>query len=421
MPWSTGADTVAEQALDRALGSTTLALASATPFDSLSDGARSRLLGRLEQLSAHVEAVKAALTAAIAGPTPPRSQLGELREDYSSHEIGVATNCSVYAADAKVGLARDLEERLQATAQAMRNGRITHQQARALSEATCHLDIEVARAIEDKLLVFSWRQDLPKFKQSLKRWLAKLDPDWTAKAEAERRDCVVEHSANTDGTGELFIRGPLEITTSISMALTAQAAKTRDMFGGTVAQRKLAGLRDIVDQFLGSQGAPRRHGRLPVVNVTIDLATLLGLRKGIAEIPGVGAIPSAVAHWLLADGAPLRRLVIDDMNGQLLDYGRTTYTVPPKLAEFLIAKSIHSASPHSQVDAATADMEHDVPYQRGGATDRINVTPMCRRWHRAKTHGRWSCRKEPDTGVITWASPTGLTATIDPYDYRAGP
>jgi hypothetical protein len=303
----------------------------------------------------------------------------------------------------------------------MHDGRITHLQARALSQATCHLDVDVAREIEAKLLVYSWRQDLPKFKQSLKRWLAKLDPDWTVKAEAERRSCIVEHSANDDGTGELFVRGPLEITTAISMALTAQAAKIRDVLGGTAAQRKLAAMRDMVDRFLGEPDAPRRHGRLPVVNITIDLATLLGLRKGIAEIPGVGAIPAGIAQWLLADGAPLRRLVIDDMNGQLLDYGRTTYTVPPALAEFLIAKSIHSASPYSQVDAAGCDMEHNVPHQRGGATDRINVTPMDRRWHRAKTHGDWSYEKAPETGVVTWTSPTGLTATIDPYDYRAGP
>jgi hypothetical protein len=328
----------------------------------------------------------------------------------------------VYAADAQIGFARDLAERLQATAAAMADGRITERQARALSEATCHLDVDVAREIEAKLLQFSHRQDLTLFRGSLRRWLAKLDPEFTARATTARAECVVEHTAGDDGTGELYVRGPLEITTAVSMALTAYAAKTRPDLGGTAPQRKLAGLRDLTDRYLASPDCPTRHGRPPAVNVTIDLATLLGLRDGVAEIPGVGAIPADVARWLLADGAPLRRWVIDPDNGQLLDYGTTTYLVPPALADHLIAKNIRSASPHSNILAVGADMEHNIPHHRGGPTNPINTTPIDRRWHRAKTHAGWRYVKDPETGVVTWRSPTSsLTCQIDPYDYRAGP
>jgi hypothetical protein len=156
------------------------------------------------------------------------------------------------------------------------------------------------------------------------------------------------------------------------------------------------------------------------VNVTIDLATLLGLRDGTAEIAGVGALPASVAQWLLADGAPLRRLIIDSATGRLIDYGTTTYVVPAALADHLIALNVRSASPHSTVDAAGADMEHNQPYTDGGATSPINVTPIDRRWHRAKTHGGWTYVKEPDTDVVVWTSPTGLSCQVDPYDYRAG-
>jgi hypothetical protein len=271
------------------------------------------------------------------------------------------------------------------------------------------------------VLIYCHRQDLTLFKAALRRWLAKLDPGFIPRATAARTECVVEHTANGDGTGELFIRGPLEITTAISMALTAYAAKTRAEQGGTAAQRKLAGLRDIIDTFLGSDRAPTQHGRLPIVNVTIDLATLIGLRNGVAEIPGVGAIPASVALWLLADGAPLRRLVTDPLNGALLDYGTSTYAVPPRLADFLCAKNITSAAPHSAVDSRGCDMEHNIPHDHGGNTDRFNNTPVDRRWHRAKTHGNWTYLKDPDDGTTIWTSPTGLSCQIDPYDYRAGP
>jgi hypothetical protein len=65
-------------------------------------------------------------------------------------------------------------------------------------------------------------------------------------------------------------------------------------------------------------------------------------------------------------------------------------------------------------------MEHNTPYDAGGTTDPTNVTPIDRRWHRAKTHGGWTYQKNPD-GTITWTSPTGLTCTIEPHDYHTAP
>jgi hypothetical protein len=415
-PWSTGPDTLVEEALRRPLGPDTLTLLEATPPSVLTEAGRSFALRRLEELSSRIEAIKAEVTAVIAGPSAPTST--SRADDFSPHEIGVATRCSVYAADRKIAFARDLVTRLRDTAAVMLDGRISLAQARALSEATCHLDAEIAREIESKLLKYCHRQDLTLFRASVRRWLAKLDPGFTRKAEAARKESVVDHHADNDGTGEIVIRGPLEITTAISMALTAYAAKAKDLLGGTVGQRKLAGLRDMIEAYLASPDAPTRHGRVPNINVIIDLATLLGLRNGVAEIPGVGPIPASAARWLLADGAPLRRLIIDSMNGQLLDYGTRTYIAPPALTDYLVAKNIRSASPHSNVDSAGADIEHNIPHQQGGPTNPINCTPVDRRWHNPKTKRRWSYAKDPDSGVVTWKSASGLTCQIDPYDYR---
>jgi hypothetical protein len=415
-PWSTGADTLVDQALSRPLGSDTLALLEATAPLTLTESGRSLALRRLEQLSARVEALKAEMTAAIAGTTPETER--DRLDDFSAHEVGVATKSSIYAADRAIRFARDLAARLQATAAAMAEGQISAPQARALSEATGHLAIDIAREIESKMLIYVHRQDLTLFRASLRRWLAKLDPEFTARATAARKECVVEHTANDDGTGDLFIRGPLEITTQISMALRAYAARTKDTLGGTAAQRKLAGLRDTIERYLASPDCPTNHRRVPGVNVVIDLATLLGLRDGMAEIPGVGAIPASAVRWLIADGAPLRRLIIDPKNGQLLEYGTDTYIAPAELADYLIAKNIHSVSPHSNVESAGADMEHNIPHQAGGRTNPINCTPVDRRWHRSKTLGHWTYRKDPETGIVIWTSSTGLTCQIDPYDYR---
>ncbi|HTR70489.1 MAG TPA: hypothetical protein VMH41_09730 [Mycobacteriales bacterium] len=66
--------------------------------------------------------------------------------------------------------------------------------------------------------------------------------------------------------------------------------------GGTSDQRKLTALLEASLAGLDDPSLPRAHGRHSVVNITIDLPTLLGLRNNPAEIPGVGPIPASVAR-----------------------------------------------------------------------------------------------------------------------------
>ncbi|HWB66578.1 MAG TPA: DUF222 domain-containing protein [Mycobacteriales bacterium] len=418
------ADRFVLEALGGPVGAQTLGLLTVTPFGELSAAGRTHALQQLERLGNQLEAVKLELIAAIAGPEPGPDAAGReggRSEDYAAHEIALATTCSVYAAEVKVHVARELAARRPATAAAMARGEISYPQVRALCEASYALDEQTAAQLEAAVIDGAAVQSLAEFKASLTRWAARLDPDWTTNATTARRDCAVEHTAGPDGTGELFVRGPLEITTPISMTLTRYAATHRDTLGGTLAQRKLAGLRELAERYLDSPEAGTLHGRPPTVVITVDAATLLGLADHPAEIPGIGPIPADAARWLLADGAPLRRMLLEETTGRCLDYGRTSYTVPPELAEHLIALHVHSAGPHSRVPASGCDLDHRIPYADGGATSTLNLTPLDRRWHRAKTHAGWTYVKNPDTDTITWTSPTGLTARIDPYDYRSGP
>ena len=221
-----------------------LAVLNSAPNGELSASELVVKLRQVERFSRYVDAQRIEVLAAIAGPAPvecPRERL----DDFSSHEVAVASLCSVYAADHQVWLARDLTSRLTRTTEAMQCGEISMAQARALSpRRPRQLDVGIAREVEDRMLTFSHRQNLSLFKAALRRWVAKLDPDFTEKATEARRQVEVSHTAFDDGTGQLYLRGPLELTTTVHMALTAAAAKTKAMLGGTVAQRKLAALRD---------------------------------------------------------------------------------------------------------------------------------------------------------------------------------
>jgi hypothetical protein len=382
---------------------------------ALSDSARACALALLTAIGAHHASVVASFTVAVAGPVPADS-----REDWGVHDVAVATRMSLYAADRQVGLARDLAGRLRATHEAMSEGRVTGAQALALGEGVAHLEDEIALQIEERMLRFAHRQDLTKFRASLQRWLARLDPNFQKRSRNARSEVIAEHSSHRDGVGELFVRGPLEKTALVDQALNAYATASKCALGGTVASRKLAALVQWAENYLTSPEAPRRHGRAYGVNVIFDAPTMLGVAQHPAEIPGYGMVPAEAALELLANGSPLRRLIIDETDGHLLDYGTKTYLVPPPLADHLIALHMTSAGPHTNVPAAACDMEHNLPHDQGGRTDPDNNTPMDRRWHRAKTHADWTYVKNEDRSV-TWTSPTGLTEIVYPHDYRLGP
>ncbi len=61
--------------------------------------------------------------------------------------------------------------------------------------------------------------------------------------------------------------------------------------------------------------------------------------------------------------------------------------------------------------AEQCDCDHIVTFAHHGQTIRINLGPLCRQHHNAKTHGPWKLRYDPDTGTKTWTSPLGKTYT----------
>jgi hypothetical protein len=304
----------------------------------------------------------------------------------------------------------------------MRAGDITESQTRSMIESFDHLDEPLRKELEANMLKYAHRQSPANFRRSLTRWLAKKDPTWTARAERERREATVHHQPNDDGTGDLHLRGPLEATAVIDLALEACAARSKDELGGTKDQRKLAALRDWADGVLTGPSAPSRHGIPTRVDIVLQGSTMLGLDDQPAEIPGVGGVPASAAFWAMADGAEVRCLLVEKGTGRLKAIDPTVYRVPPAIAELLIKRYQSSAGPHSTVAASGCDMEHNTPHAAGGATDPINVTPVDRRWHRPKTHAGWTYTKDPATDIVTWTSPiSGLTCQIHPYDYLLGP
>jgi hypothetical protein len=157
------------------------------------------------------------------------------------------------------------------------------------------------------------------------------------------------------------------------------------------------------------------------VSVIVPITMLLGLDEQPAELVGYGPIPASLAREIAAGGT-WRRLLTDPVSGTLLDYGRTTYIPPVGLADFVRARDVYCRFPTCQQRAATADLDHTIPYEaRSGSTSEHNLYAGCRHHHRLKTHAAgWDVEQHPD-GRVTSTTPTGHKYASWPYDYRTDP
>ncbi len=177
----------------------------------------------------------------------------------------------------------------------------------------------------------------------------------------------------------------------------------------------------------GAGTATAARGQMSAhVNVTMDLPTFLGLqdtflglRDGVADLAGVGAIPADVVRDLLTDpdvAVTIRRLVTDPVTGHLLDYGRKTYAVPQALREFIIARDRTCRFPGCNRRADLSQIDHAIAWDDGGQTNPANLGPLCTRHHQLKTHGGWHITTSRPDGSCTWISPQGRV-----YDHHPPP
>ena len=94
---------------------------------------------------------------------------------------------------------------------------------------------------------------------------------------------------------------------------------------------------------------------------------------------------------------------VRDLNAHLRVDG---YEVPARLRDHVAERDGTCVHPHCTKPARACDNDHCVPYDAGGPTSSANISPLCRRHHRAKTHGRWRYWFIRP-GTYLWRSPHG--------------
>ena len=156
---------------------------------------------------------------------------------------------------------------------------------------------------------------------------------------------------------------------------------------------------------------------------------MLHVRPGDARVGGDGlvhlgsdiALHPKVAARLGCDA--LVQLSLDDGDGSSLDLGREVRTATRKQRRALLAKYDTCVFPACQAPASWCEMHHLQYWTKGGPTDFENLTPVCKRHHRAVHEGGWRLVLDPygrfdaigPDGRYMWAGPppTGVDAGCD--------
>ncbi len=330
-------------------------------------------------------------------------------------EVGCALRLSAVTAQRRLAVAETLVGTLVETGRALHRGRISYLHAMTLAEAVYPLDASTAAAVEARVLRRAGGQTLAEFKRSLRRAVHALNParveEQRAQAMTERRVCVTPRG---DGMSELWALLPAEGAAAVMAAVDCLASVTSATDPRSVDQRRADSLVDLGVAALHDPLLPKAQGLRPAVQVTVALSTLLGLDEQPGELAGHGPIPASVARRLAADETGTwRRLLTDPVTGQLLDYGRTTYRPPRDLTEFVIARDQTCVFPGCRRAAHRCDLDHRVPYDKGGITSPQNLEPLCKRHHRCKHEAGWRLDRQAE-GSYRWTSPTTHTYESQP-------
>ena len=92
------------------------------------------------------------------------------------------------------------------------------------------------------------------------------------------------------------------------------------------------------------------------------------------------------------------------------------YRPPPLLREYVCARDITCTFPTCRQPAWRTDLDHTVPWHRGGATSSSNLGARCRTHHKIKQLASWQLEQSM-AGAFAWTTPAGNTYTTEPRCY----
>ena len=384
--------------------------------EKLTQSGRIDYLAALEKQNSWLNSLIQRATLAIAGNEPSEAEnMWEGVDESEREDVATALRLSASTAQSRIDVARVITNHLPATCQALANGDISPSHATLIARESAEaikrgISTEELIRIEGKALAHAEFHTPAQVGRKLRTLLAQATSESFEEAVSIARDArSVRMYPESDGMATVIALLPIEDAQTVMFAINSLIASkdegsTKD--ARNIDMKRADALTEICGDALARIAADYQPHRRPVsINITMDLPTALGLAENPAHLAGYGPIPGYVARHLASD-AKWRKFVTDPGTGNLLNFGRESYTPPQQLVDFLSARDQTCRFPGCSQPAHVSDIDHAIPWEEGGETSASNLGLLCRRHHRMKTHDGWELKRNPD-GSCVWTSPAG--------------
>ena len=354
------------------------------------DGWASVVLQLWERQQAWIAERTVAVTARLAGPTPPpdldsTDPLGRDSIDLGANLVAATLGMTTGGAQTRVDVARVITESLPACRLAMAAGFMSYRQAWLVAEAVtvAGLGQLTVAAVDARVASVVKGQSWAAFRRTLRRAVLAANPDLV----------LVEHARAVKFRSVDKVDFPDAVMSQLQITMSAIDAQTVWLGLDATAMQLQAAAKaaELVDEGID---AYRADALLAWANnALVDPTPAALVRDRAVE-----------ADWL--------RLVVDPVTGYLLDYGTVIYRPPAELADFVVARDRRCRFPGCNTRATYCDIDHNIPAPRGD-TSAANCCCLCHRHHQLKTFGGWTVHLRPD-GSCLWTSPCGRQVVSDP-------
>ncbi|NHC22251.1 DUF222 domain-containing protein [Nocardioides sp. IC4_145] len=333
--------------------------------------------------------------------------------EFAVVELAAALGKSLDAGRAYLSEALELRYRLPKMWAKTTSGNLPAWKARTIARKTLALPMKGARFVDTHVAHCAASISPSALARLVDEALVRFDPDEAERIRFERTETrhVTIQTRQVTFDGHVDVWATLDLADALDLEdAVAKGADRLAALGSKEAEgsRRATALGDMARRQLVLEFDTDPKPLVVHVHQTAD-----GTVDHVVRVENVrgSVLTGQLAEWCTRAARITVKPVIDLAERIHVE----AYEVPDRLSEQTRLRDHHCVFPWCTRPATAAsqvDDDHVVPHNRGGPTATENIGPLCRRHHRAKTHGGWQ-QTSPSPGTYRWTSPSGTTYTVD--------
>jgi Domain of unknown function (DUF222) len=368
----------------------------------------------------------------------------QVAAEFVIDELAAALHLTDSATAIRAAVAWKLAGPLSATGQALAEGRIDFEKARTICDAVTGLTHTDMTAVQDQVLDSAERCTVGQLRPLLRKAVAAIAPEQdeqrTRQAEDSRR---IELWPTPEGTVDLCGRDLPEADAHAAFNRLTALARCRQNDGDT---RPLDLVRaDVFLELLRGRlpadtlpppqptkqtnrgtskstnppGCRCKATEDPVADVAAHIAERA--RGGLAA--ALANTPAGKRALLAAEAGERIRRALNELaspwctTGASAGHGHDDYRPPAALRRHILQRDRRCMAPSCRRPAEQSDVDHTIPFHRGGPTCGCNLSVLCRFHHRAKQQPGWRVI-QIWPGILLWITPNGHWRLTGPAHTR---